>query len=265
MANLRFARSSQNLAVLGTVQNGVGTNAPALQEDSQYPMSNAAQADRYTPWKTPGTPPSSPLNIDIDLGAAFSIYAIGVHRYNLLGGSAGTLTVQTQTGSYNGTGTWTTFGTIASANLTSSKDRCVIDTNTVASVRSIRWSFAHTSGIWSVGKLFAIITPTVDLGNSYAVGSVLTPVRYQTVQVDANGIPDIDDHNEDGFLWSLDLGYTTSAIRLSMWTLVNSGAPVSMIDENDKLEEVRVVGGQIATEHTFLSVYHPRLELARLP
>jgi len=264
MANTRFFRSSQNLALTATLKNGSGGGAPSLAESSASPMSNAIQHDRYTPWMTNSTPAASPVNLDIDLGSTVSVYALGVHRYRLLAGTAGTLTIGTQTGAYNGAGAFTTFGTISSANLTSSKDRAVIDTSTV-STRSVRFSFAHTSAVWSVGKLWVVVAPTIDLGQIYAIGSVLTPVRYQVENVGPSGIPMVDDFNEDGFLWSLDLSVVTTATKTAVWTTVNSGRSCSMLDDNDKLEEVRVVGGAIPTARMMTDAYAPRLELARLP
>lgn len=262
MADSRFFRSSQNVALSGTLKNGSGGGAPAETSDPSFPMLQAIQHDRMTPWKTPSTPASSPINLDIDFGSTLSIYAMGVHRYELFSGSAGTLTMQTQTGTYTPGGTWTTFGTISGANLTSSRDRAAVDTNTV-SCRSGRWSFAHTSGVFAVGKVWAVVAPTIT--KQYAKDSVLTPVRYITENVDSNGVAFINDYMEDGFLWSLDLGVCTSAEKIAIWTLVNSGRSCSMLDDADKLEEVRVVGGQIPTARAFDTVYFPRIELARLP
>ena len=266
MANFRFFRNTQNEALTengATLKNGSGGGAPAEASDPLNTMSNALTADRYSVWKTNNTPAASPVNLDVDLGSALSIYAIGVHGFTLVGGSMGTLTIQTQTGSYTPAGTWTTFGTIASANLTSSRDRAVIDTNTVASVRSIRWSFAHTSGIWTVGKVWAVVAPTIDC-DALMPGSMYTPTRYQTEVVGPSGIPAITDSARDGFLWSLDLGPVGSALKLAVWSIVNSANPVSMLDDADKLEEVRIPGGQIPSPR-FFSTYNPRLDLTRLP
>lgn len=262
MANTRWFRSSQNLILAGTLKNGSGGGAPAENSDTAYPMSNALQHDRYTPWKTPSTPPASPINIDVDLGGTFSVYALGVHRYELLSGTAGTLTIGTQTGAYSGGGAFTTFGTISSANLTSSKDRAVIDTATV-SARSVRFSFAHTSAVFAVGKLWAVIAPTIEV--MYSPGAVLTPYRAIVETVGPDGIPYVNDYNEDGFLWSLGFENTTNANKLTLWTLVNSGRSCSMLDDSDKLEEVRVVGGAVPTTRVFIDPWSPRLDLARLP
>lgn len=262
MADTRWFRSAHNVALAGTLKNGVGLNAPALVEDTSFPMAQAIQHDRMTPWKTPTTPASSPVKIDIDFGSTLSIYAMGVHRYELLSGTAGTLTMETQTGTYDGTGTWNSFGTITSANLTSSKDRASLQTSG-QSARSGRWSFAHTSAVFSVGKLWAVIAPT--LTKQYAKDSILTPTRYITENVDANGAAMINDYNEDGFLWSMDMGVCTAAEWIQIKLLLNSGRSLSMLDDADKLEEVRVVGGQIPAGRAFDTSYFPRIELARLP
>ena len=265
MANIRFFRNSQNEALTengATLKNGSGGGAPAEASDSAYPMSNALLADRYSPWRTNNTPAGTPVNLDVDLGGTLSIYAIGVHGFTLISGSMGTLTLGYQTGTYNGAGSFTTFGTISAASLTTSRDRAVVDTGT-QSARSLRWSFAHTSAIWSVGKVFAVVAPTIDC-DALMPGSLYTPVRYQTENVGPSGIPAITDHNRDGFLWSLDLGPVSSALRLAVWTIVNSASPVSMIDDADKLEEVRIPGGQIPSPRAF-STYNPRLDLTRLP
>jgi len=262
MADSRFFRSSHNVALAGTVKNGVGLNAPALVEDSSYPMDQAIQHDRMTPWKTPTTPASSPVKIDIDFGSTLSIYGMGVHRYELLSGTAGTLTMETQTGTYDGTGTWNSFGTITSASLTSSKDRAALQTSGV-SARSGRWSFAHTSAVFSVGKLWAVVAPS--LTKQYAKDSVLTPVRHIIENIDANGVAFINDYNEDGFLWELDMGICTNSEKIQLWLLLNSGRSLSMLDDADKLEEVRIVGGQMPTGRAFDTVYSPRVTLARCP
>jgi hypothetical protein len=259
MSNTRFIKNSQNLALTATLKNGTGGGAPSTVEDSAYPMTNALQSDRYTPWLTPSGA-ATPIQFDIDLGSSLSVNAIGLHGFRLHSGSMGTLTITYGTSYAPGT----SWGTISGATLTANRDVVVIAGP--SSARYIRLSFAHTSAIFSVGKLLVAITPTLDAGGIYSPGSTETPFRYQTVIEGPSGQPAINDVGDQGNLWDMRFTQITTAAKDVLDQLGGEAYPFSLLDENDLLFEVMLAGASgVACERVFTDVWNVSVPLKRLP
>lgn len=259
MSNTRFVTNSQNLALAATLKNGTGGGAPALSESDDYPMSNALFHDRYTPWLTPSGA-ASPIQFDIDLGSSLSVKVIGLHGFRLHSGSMGTLTITYGT-TYAPATSW---GTITGATLTANRDAVVIAGPSNA--RYIRLSFAHTSAIFSVGKLLVAITPTLDAGGIYSPGSTETPFRYQTVIEGPSGQPAVNDVGDQGNLWEMRFTQITTAAKDVLDQLGAEAYPFSLLDENDLLYEVMIAGATgVPCERVYQDVWNVTLPLKRLP
>jgi len=266
MANTRFVASIGNYALYSSILNGTGGGAPALSEATGYPMSNALQHDRYTQWQVAGGA-GTPVNYDFDLGLNRDLYAIGLHGFRLLSGTMGDLTIQYAAAVAGYVpGAWSTFGTIAAASLNASGVRDVVSVDTTPpSGRYIRLSFVHTTAVWSVGKVFATGTPTINAGVVYDIGGVETELRYQLVTTGPTGHPLLEDIGDQGRAWTVGFSAVSTATKNLLIGLGQQSRPFSLVDENDALYEVRTQSGVVMATRVFNDLWNVSLELVRLP
>jgi len=274
VAGTRFILSSANQCLAATLKNGTGGGAPAVSEATGYPMTNALQHDRYSFWQV-ASGSGTPFAFDVDLGEDNLITVAGLHGFRLLSGTMGTFVVYYASAAqgYN-PAAWAggTFGSVSGATLGTSGVTANRDIAIVAAVqttRYLRYSFTHTTAVWSVGKLLASVAPTILAGADtiYGAGGVETDYRTQIVTAGASGHPVIEDLGDQGKAWQVTFPAVSTATKDLLRSLASSARPFSMLDDTDALYEVRIQSGAIQCSRPYggnSALWDVTVELVRL-
>lgn len=157
MSNVRFYHSNR-LAVSSVVlKNGTGGGAPALNEDTDFPMSNLKLADRNSYWRTSAIP-GDPLQVDFQLAAGFqSVVALGITNLDLFDVYS---QLQVLTASVYPAGPWTARGTIPMAT--------VDNVTEIASVSAPYWRFEFSNGGVQFRCKLWLAATKIDMGKQSA-------------------------------------------------------------------------------------------------
>lgn len=172
------------LAASGVVlKNGTGGGAPALDEDSDWPMANLLSPDRYTYWRT--SPVPFETHVDFDLGSAQSIVAAGMANLRQVDP---TLAVPSAPLLYYGTGgsyppSWTDVGLATDISTLNNKFE------TFGAISARFWRFelgfanACTCKLWLVKS-----ADVIDLGHDWNIGSSESRRRLREVVTSPAGL-----------------------------------------------------------------------------
>lgn len=258
MANTRFLTT--NVATSATLKNGTGGGAPALDEVSGYPMTNALQWDRYTLWKQSS---GADMNFDIDLGGSYTVQAFAVLGQRSVPASSTVTGVEvfTQTGTYTPGGTWTSRGTITVGAL---RDAGLILANSVASVRSVRFAFDVT-GTFTLGRLW-VGELDHDLGGIYSPGSRRTLIKPRVRNVALGQVPVVTGIGDDRYLFEMSFEAADSTLRNKLLLTARANRSVVYVDHDSTFYECLLAGDQYSEEHIWNSsaVYNAVLSLEQL-
>ena len=259
--NTRFCTANRVFGA--TVKNGSGGGAPALVQDSAYPMSNIALNDRLVQWST-GASPSNPTTVDIDLGNTYTLDTFSMHGIRISGGTNFTgCDVYVQTGTYAPGGSWTVVGTIPGSALNAYRDAGLHLANSV-SARSVRFVFAHFGHQWAVGKFFAGLM--TDLGIVADAGSENSPQRNVTLYTFPSGTT-IELHTGDnGRKISLMFTNVLKATRDAILNaLPGAGDPFVYMDEEDRFWDCICADKVVACKRLSPTTFQVTLNLTALP
>lgn len=257
-----------NACIGATTENGGGGSAPALDETTGYPMTNALLEGRKVLWQTAATP-ASPLYFDVDLGTEQTMAAAWIAglRYSDNTKPLGSVVVSCATTYYPGGG-WTAAGTITVPAVTASGD-IPRDAGVVfAATHAARyWRFAFTfsgaAGKFSLGKLgLGVLT---DLGVVAAPGSTDYPIRFRTVAQAVDGIPEIYDYGDPGRALHLSFPTADTTLAAQLLTLQQAHGTLTFIDYNGNFYEVWIPSGGWTAAYGRGTIEAIEVELARLP
>lgn len=256
----RFGTTNLAVAATCAVQNGVGLNAPAAWQDAAYPMTNVLLNDRMLFWATGALP--SPAKFDLKFTATQSLNAIGVHGLRMESGAMTSIEAFKQTGSYNGTGTWTSLGLLAASNA-GKRDWGLTFAST--SVDSIRLVYTAT-GRFHHGKVFA--GATWNLG-SYRVsdpGNETSPQRNAVVYTVPAGSVFTYNLGDTGRKFSLSFSHLSASDSHLVEALADLVQSWILVDHEDRFWDVLLADKQVAQQMTSAGPrYQARLALQAKP
>jgi hypothetical protein len=264
MPNTRFLLTN-HAVVNATLLNGTGGGAPALEQSTGFPMTNALTNDRYTLWKT-STAPASPTVFDLDLGQNRSIASASIHglRVSSLTILSVNIYRSTEANGYPPVdlSSWTSTGSFS----TISAPRDIGTSFTAVSARYWRFEFSVSyagSAFFTLGKLG--LGPLSDLGFVYSPGSQETIVRYRTEASTPAGQTVINDFGDTGRLWSLQFDSITGATLTTLQSLAAQSGSFIYVDDAGVYYDVILQGGRLARTRRFNDLYSTTVELQRLP
>lgn len=170
------------LEQFGTVKNnGVGLSPPR-EEDPLYPMENAFNGDRFSPWRTSAAPPE-PTSFDADMGANRTVNALGILGLTPTASSfPTTLFPQYSVNGSPGAGvgypptSWNPFNP-ATISINGLRDAVLLPSSPVTA-RYVRFDFLNVIGFpFSVGRLFVAST-ILTMGVAYSPNAEFEPVDF---------------------------------------------------------------------------------------
>lgn len=259
MSNSRFL--TNNRAIGKTVKNGSGGGAPSRDELSTYPMENALQSDRYTPWVTAAAPAGT-IEFDIDLGSSIAITTACILGFRC-SSSAVQVTVQ-EGGAAYGPGPWTSVGSISLTN----SPRDAGATFGSVSARYWKFKFEFVSNQFSVGKLaLGVLT---DLGGAHSPGGESSPHGFRLEQAQTGGAVVLTQLSSDrGRDISLPFLVATSSLRTTLATIAALDGSYVYLDPDDAFYEVFCPEKKLSVRRQFINgssfLYDIDMQLRRLP
>lgn len=267
MANTKIGTANW-IETNGTLKNGTGGGAPALDETTPYTMSKVLTSDRYSLWKTGATPGASPVNLDIDLGANRTVTCATIHGYRPGTGTGVTsLKIYSQPSSagYPPAG-WTLQGTLNQGSLAlsqSPRDAGVVFAS--VSQRYWRFEFTHGGGAWSAGKL-GLWNPT-DLGAIHTPGGLDAPFRNRLETPLPSGAVVLADLGDPGRDIVHPWEQIESTLRNTLLGLHDKTGSFLLIDSetNPNFYEVYLRRGRVPVGRDSHILYDITLDMARLP
>jgi len=254
--NTRFYRPGDNKWVVSnaTLINGnvAYTNAPPINQDAQFPMTNLLTSDRYLPWVTavgPG-PGGVDVVVDLDAGANVTPQFVGFFALRQSGVASMGFDVQYQTGAtYNGNGTWVSArsGTISSG----SRDVGYIVTGAQAA-RYWRFRLNVLQGIqWSIGNIF-LSAAAVDLGIFYSPGMEETIIHPTIGYRTTSGHFSVSSVGDTRAMVIMPFRNIEDAIKAkinSVFGRFSARDPAVWIDQNDVARQVVLANSELRWVH----------------
>jgi hypothetical protein len=185
----RFMRASGNRTLSSTVLINGGSavtypGRPDKSEDTQYPMTNLALNDRYSPWRAASSLTGN-YDVEWDLGADVVVDVIGLHGFRWASGQISptsfSVTYRTAALGYSQAGTWAALktGALIEAQANGEATRDIgwqLDSPKRLRYLRFRFGAGATGGGFSVGN-FVIGQVTDDLGVLYSPGAIFRPQR----------------------------------------------------------------------------------------
>lgn len=242
MSTTRFLAT--NLFENATLKNGTGGGAPALDEVSGYPMSNALTRGRYTVWQEAA---GSSLDFDIDLGAnrSFSVFGFQNHRPTTSAGLGMTTIDLSYVPAASGypPGAWTTIGTLSG--LGGARD--YLTSFGAVSGRYVRISITCFDA-FTLGRFWLGVTD-YDLGVIYMPGRQRTRQQAVVDQRAPGGILYRSWTGDDYEALTLPFDEATSAILADVRELAALRQSLIYWDHLDGVQEVLVRDGAVSDSH----------------
>lgn len=260
MANSRIVTT--NFLSTATLTNNTGGGSPALDEASGYPTTRAQNADRESVWKTSATP-SSPINVDFDLGSARTVNvaaALGFRAASGVGAATTVVVYSSSTATYPRT--WDARGSFSLTNA----PRDAGDSFADVSARYWRFEIACTAQ-FQIGRLF--VGNATDLGGIHARGGLSSPYRNRNEQPLLSGVVLIEDLGDMGREFTLTFPAKGDSVRSYFESMSNVSGTLLYLDPDDNIYEVYVPGGR--TEHARIfhangaGLYDLSVRLVRCP
>ena len=257
MSNTRFVLT--NYVDSGTILNGTGGSAPAVDETSPFTMDRTQNGDRYSLWKTGSG--ASPFLYDIDLGAARAIDVAALLGFSTVpAGDLIILTVSYATSYYPGA--WTTFsGTTGAA----TRDMGLVIS---APVTARYWRFSIATGSASaitVGRILLGKTTSYDLGGVHSPGGISTPFQNRIEQQMEDGTFNLNVLGFPGHDFTFPFNKVLAATRTSMRAIAAATGSVVLVDAEDQVYEVIITGGRANGSRDSSNMFNVSLEAKRLP
>jgi hypothetical protein len=242
----------------GSLLNGTGGGAPAVDETSPYTMTNAMRAGRKTLWQTSAAV-ASPVAFDIDLGAARAVDCAVVCGIRSEAGLA-SCDVQWATTYYPGA--WTTADSISVVG--DPRDAGAVFDGGSVTKRYWRFSFTFTgTGPFSVASLW--LGSLVDLGGMHSPDAITTPFRNRLEQQQQDGSFIINDLGDKGHDFTLPFNVANSTLKTTLQGLSDYSGSFVYIDPDEGFFEVIARGGRVNTRRSHSTIFGLDAEFARLP
>ena len=258
MSNTRFVLN--NFVDAGTIKNGSGGGAPALDETSPFLMTRTQNGDRYSLWKTSSAGPS--FYYDIDLGSAKSIDVAAWLGFSTIPAND-ILTVLVQYASSYYPGAWTNFATAGP--IVGQRDIGLV----VASPVSARyWRFKVTVGTATgitVGRMLLGSTVTYDLGGIHSPGGVENHFQNRLEQVMEDGSMNLNALGFSGADFAFPFNKVPTATRSKMRTIAAEEGSVVVVNADDEVYEVVITRGMASVGRHTSNLFDVGLEAKRLP
>lgn len=263
MGNVRFIRASQNAGrktsssgvVYPRLINGSGlyTGAPALVQDSAYPMVNATLPDRHAIiWATTNPVANGgglDVILEVDFGSSKSVQAIGLLGFRSFGAAAfpNNLGVEYLPGaSYAPTG-WTQLPLITLSGLVANPFSLI----TPASARYWRFRFYNAAGGsgFSVGGLL-LATGMTDLGFLYSRADDTLVLPKTTVE-GYGRVPIVTRTGRTFRRFALEYANIDSATKGTFDILAAETLPFMYVAPDDTVHECILEGEEYLRSHVW--------------
>ena len=223
----------------------------ALEQDANYPMTNAQNGQRYIPWKSSGSPPGTVI-VEYDLGSVLNCEIAAAFNLNMgLGISA----IEIQYASVYGT--WTSAVTFNPAQRVNAGSG-------FTNVARRFWRFILTvTGPFTVGKLWLGLMQQ-DMGVQFSPGTVRGHRKNRSTSQSGAGLRQSFYHSRNLHQWSLAYDQIPTADRTKLDTVFLQQKSIVLIDQDDAFHEAESTEEAWGASEIFTAVYSSRLVLEEL-
>lgn len=256
-----------NLIESGTLMNGTGGGAPALDQVSGYPMTNATGIrDIYTLWKQSSG--AGTVNVDVTWGSDKTSRVFGLAGHRSTTQDAGgigiaSVAVSYQTGAYAGGGAWTPIAS-AAFNVGANVRHAGVKASSDIVHRSLRYILTVTDA-FTLGALVAGVVD-YDLDFIYEPGTVRREMRPSTrLEAGPSRVPVMNYYQDVRYLWHLAYRAQSATLMAAIRNAIFQQKHVYLLDHDNAFHPVFCPDGDYSIAHDFIDVYSAALALESLP
>lgn len=261
-------------ATIGTIKNGTGGGAPALDEETPYAMSRLLIPDRLAFWRSSASPGTAGvLNIDVDLGAATTIGFAGLLGYRAATTDALTDVIVTADSVYPivSTTSRAAFSFAGAPATAASGPYAPRDAGGVLSSPLSRryWRFElSVADQFQVGTL--VLGVVTDVGAVHSPNAVMSPYRFRSQQPLVGGGVWIDDLGDRGADYTLPFNVADLTRTNLLASLADLPGSFVFLDHQDAVAEVVLANSaRVDIQRAFAlganSIHQVNVTLTRLP